>query len=79
MRDVIDGENHSTRAAKDFVVSRIVEETEREITPIPATKRQPSRNLLSPVVNKWNCPETDDLVLAKDSHAERPTKRFTAH
>jgi hypothetical protein len=34
MRDVIDGlKNHSTRGAKDFVVSRIVEEAQREGTP----------------------------------------------
>ena len=56
MCDVIDGENHSTREAKDFVISRIVEETEREGTPIPATKRQTDRNLLYPAVDKWNYP-----------------------
>ena len=41
MRDVIDGlKNHSTREAKDFVVSRIVEEAQREGTPLSEVERK---------------------------------------
>ena len=41
MRDVIDGlKNHSTREAKDFVVSRIVEEAQREGTPLSELERK---------------------------------------
>jgi hypothetical protein len=59
MRDVIGGEDDSTGEAKDFVVSLILAETEREGTAISATKRQTDRNLSSPVVGKWNLSETD--------------------
>ena len=41
MRDIIDGlKNHSTREAKDFVVSRIVEEAQREGTPLSELERK---------------------------------------
>ena len=41
MHDVIDGlKNHSTRDAKDFVVSRIVEEAQREGTPLSEPERR---------------------------------------
>jgi hypothetical protein len=41
MSDVIDDlKNNSTSAAKDFVVSRIVEEAQREGTPLPGLERK---------------------------------------
>jgi hypothetical protein len=41
MRDVIDGlKNHSTREAKDLGVSRIVEEAQREGTPLSELGRK---------------------------------------
>jgi hypothetical protein len=41
MCDVIDGlKNHSTREAKDFMVSRIVEEAQREGTPLSDLERK---------------------------------------
>jgi hypothetical protein len=44
MGDVIDGlKNHSTREAKDFLVSRIVEEAQREGTPLSELERKIKR------------------------------------
>ncbi len=41
MGDVIDGlKNHSTREAKDFAVSRIVEEAQHEGTPLSELERK---------------------------------------